>query len=85
MSYNYKICNIKTFKTVLTFLTVITLITHNTLITYIVLIFPKCHFSVENIDKKAKEKSNILLVEVNGDANVDPHNNYGEARQDEQL
>ena len=31
------------------------------------------------------KKSNILLVEVNGDACVEPHNKKGEARQDEQL
>ena len=38
----------------------------------------------ENIDKNER-KSNILLVEVNGDACVDPHNKKGEARQDKQL
>ena len=38
----------------------------------------------ENIDKNER-KSNILLVEVNGDACVEPHNKKGEARQDEQL
>ena len=32
-----------------------------------------------------ERKSNILLVEVNGDACVDPHNKKGEARQDKQL
>ena len=32
---------------------------------------------------KNERKSNILLVEVNGDACVDPHNKKGEARQDE--
>ena len=30
-------------------------------------------------------KSNILLVEVDGDACVDPHNKKGEERQDEQF
>ena len=34
---------------------------------------------------KNERKSNILLVEVNGDACVDPHNKKGEARQEEQL
>ena len=37
----------------------------------------------ENIDKKTK--SNILLVEVDGDACVDPHNKKGEGGQDEQF
>ena len=32
-----------------------------------------------------ERKSNILLVEVNGDACVEPHNKKGEARQDEHL
>ena len=32
-----------------------------------------------------ERKSNILLVEVNGDDCVEPHNKKGEARQDEQL
>ena len=30
-------------------------------------------------------KSNILLVEVDGDACVDPHNKKGEGGQDEQF
>ena len=34
---------------------------------------------------KNERKSNILLVEVNGDACVDPHNKKGEARQDKKL
>ena len=34
---------------------------------------------------KSKRKSNILLVEVNGDACVDPHNKKGDAGQDKQL
>ena len=37
----------------------------------------------ENIDKKTK--SNILLVEVDGDACVDAHNKKGEGGQDEQF
>ena len=32
-----------------------------------------------------ERKSNILLVEVNGDDCVEPHNKKGEARQNKQL
>ena len=39
----------------------------------------------QKILTKNKMKSNILLVEVDGDACVDPHNKKGEARQDKQL
>ena len=34
---------------------------------------------------KSKRKSNILLVEVNGDACVEPHKKKGDAGQDKQL
>ena len=34
---------------------------------------------------KNKRKSNILRVEVHGDACINPHNKKGEARQDEQF
>ena len=73
-------------------MTFITLITLKTFITLNVnfLIFHKCDFTFlvkyrKTLREKSERKSNILLVEVNGDACVDPHNKKGEARQDKSL
>ena len=75
--YNiYDIYNIKTFKKFITFLTL-----NDT-----VKIFQKFDVTfLVTYQKTLTRKSNILLVEVNGDACVEPHNKKGEARQDEQL
>ena len=89
MSYIYKL-----YITFITFMTFITFIKYKTFITVIILnvkvqIFPKCDvFLLVKYQKtltKNERLSNILLVEVNGDACVEPHNKKGEARQDEQL
>ena len=42
------------------------------------------YFKSSNISKNER-KSNILLVEVNGDAYVDPHNKKGDTGQDHGL
>ena len=50
-------------------------------------IFQKCDVTfLETYQKKlTKRNSNILLVEVNGDACVEPHKKKGDAGQDKQL
>ena len=52
-------------------------------------IFQKCDIAFlltyQKTLAKNEIKSNILLVEVDGDACVDPHNKKGEAGQDKQL
>ena len=52
-------------------------------------IFQKCDIAFlltyQKTLAKNEIKSNILLVEVDGDACVEPHNKKGETGQDEQL
>ena len=52
-------------------------------------IFQKCDIAFlltyQKTLAKNEIKSNILLVEVDGDACVEPHNKKGKAGQDEQL
>ena len=42
-------------------------------------------FLVTHQIDKSQRKSSILLVEVNGDAYVDPHNKEGDTGQNKQL
>ena len=50
-------------------------------------IFQKCDVTFLETCQKTltKRKSSILLVEVNGDAYVDPHNKEGDTGQNKQL